>query len=74
MPWPERNRKGSQKAIRSMTWGFVTPAKDTRLAVVADEGPAFRPSVFAPDQSKSPVLAEVTGKNVIVLILKDTYS
>jgi hypothetical protein len=74
MPRTEWNRKGPEQTIRSMPRRLVALADDTRLAVLPDERPEFRPSILASNEGKCAVLTEMTGQYVIMHMLKNTYS
>ena len=51
---------------------LVTLAMNTRSTPVTDKGSELRPNVGSSNEFQSTVLTEVTSKNVIMLVLKNS--
>ena len=74
MPRAEGYRKWSEEAIRLVPRSLVAFAVGTGTTIISDERPHARPRIFASDESQCPVLSKMAGENVVMLVLKNTYS
>ena len=71
VPRTFRHRERAEKTVRAVARSLVTLAVDARPAVVANKCPDLRPHVLTANYLQRPVLAVVSGKNVVVVIAED---
>jgi hypothetical protein len=74
IPWPGRYRKLFEKSVWFMAGRLGPLARSTRVAIVLDEVPHTWPYIFPSNEFHSLVLAEVSRKWVIVLVLENAQA